>query len=107
MQNFLISLLVEVPSKVGKVRHAAIIHFSIIYHGFIYTMMFCLCCVTSLFYIGYTHIFMDVIVLSLTPKLTLLALNPRPEAKCIRLLVNQKMQDGLELLLIRGPVRAW
>ena len=93
MQNFLISLLVEVPSKVGKVRYAAIIHFSIIYHGFIYTMMFCLCCVTSLFYIGYTHIFMDVIVLSLTPELTLLALNPRPEAKCIRLLVNQKMQD--------------
>ena len=93
MQNFLISLLIEVPSKVGKMRHAAIIHFSIMYHGFIYTMMFCMCCVTSLFYIGYTHKFMDVIVLSLTPELTLLALNPRPEAKYIRLLVNQKMQD--------------
>ena len=93
MQNFLISLLVEVPSKVGKVRHAAIIYFSIIYHGLIYTMMFCVCCVTSFFYVGYTHISMDVIVLSLTPELTLLALNPRPEAKCIRLLVNQKMQD--------------
>ena len=104
MQNFLISLLVEVPSKVGKVRYAAIIHFSIIYHGFIYTMMFCLCCVTSLFYIGYTHIFMDVMVLSHTPELTFLALKTRPEAKCIRLLVNQKMQDWLELLLKRVPV---
>ena len=93
MQNFLISLLVEVPSKVGKVRHAAIIHFSIMYHGFIYTMMFCVCCVTSLFHVCYTHIFMDIIVLPLIPELTLLALNPRPETKCIRLLVNQKMQD--------------
>ena len=67
-------------------------------------MMFCVCCVTSFFYVGYTHIFMDVIVLSLTFELTLLALNPRPETKCIRLLVNQKMQDRLELLHIKVPV---
>ena len=45
--------------------------------------MFCLCCVTSLFYVGYTHIFMDVMVLSHTPELTFLALKTRPEAESI------------------------